>query len=316
MTMLLGNVQNFIHTLADTETQQTSSGGQVITSGKIKTAFPFSSLFLSVNCVLPPKSFVLVEAQVCTQKEESPFYKIALLSNDLKTSFPPQEDNWVRVATDEILLKKPASFYRYRLRISGGAEITLLTTTIVKDPFVYNEKKASKMPAGTYQIKINPISQMEQSPRLRRRICSPVSLCMALRSLGENTPLPDVINNVFDPTADIYGNWLFNVVYAATQNTSAYVRRFETLTELPDFLTTNSRILASIAFGKNELAEAPLSHTIGHLVLICGWEKGKILVADPAAPSAQTVCRAYNAHEFAHAWLCNKKGIAYIVRKK
>ena len=39
--------------------------------------------------------------------------------------------------------------------------------------------------------------------------------------------------------------------------------------------------------------------TPGHLVLLCGWENGKIRVADPAAETAKEVIRFYDAAEFA-----------------
>ena len=94
------------------------------------------------------------------------------------------------------------------------------------------------------------------------------------------------------------------------------MRRFGALSELKDFVTPDSLVLASIAYERGELTGAAMERTAGHLVVVCGWENGAVCVADPAALKKQTVLRAYNAREFANAWLRHKRGAAYIVRKK
>ena len=67
---------------------------------------------------------------------------------------------------------------------------------------------------------------------------------------------------------------------------------------------------------KEDDCGAAIDRTPGHLVLVRGWQHGKVLTADPAASTRETVLRAYDAREFANAWLNHKKGVAYIVRKK
>ena len=311
-----GSVQNIAHSPADTAQETSLSAVRVLTSREVESKFPFSSLFISLNADFPQDSFVLLEVQVRARQKWSPFYKLALLSDKLKTSFPPQADGFARVETDELVLSVPAQAYRYRVQLSGKAQLKNLNVCLVKEPFLYDEKRAAKLPAGTREIGVCPISQMTQKLADRRRICSPTSLCMALNSVGISCTLPEVLNGVFDPVANIYGNWLFNVVYAGQKGAEAYVRRFGTLTELDEFITPTGCVLASIAFDKGELSGAPLDNTPGHLVLVRGWKDGQILVADPAAPEEKTVFRSYDARAFARAWLKNKKGISYIVRKK
>ncbi len=309
-------VFNQIYSLSELERETTSDGIDVFLSAPVAVSFPFSSLVPSVNFHVEKGCSVLLEAQVFAKGKWSDFYKFGLFSEQLKTSYPNQQDEFGRVQTDVLLLDIPAEAYRLRVRLSKGGALTFLAATLGLCPFIYDEKSAARLPLGTFEREILLISQLEQTHPDRRRICSPTSLTMALNSLGIKASLLDVMQHVFDQTSHIYGNWIFNVAAAGSLGAQAYVRRFGALSELNEFLTQDSLVIASVAYGKGELAGAPLDHTAGHLLVVRGWKDGKVLVADPAAPAKESVLRAYQAHEFANAWLNHKQGLAYIVRKK
>ncbi len=309
-------VFNILHAPADCSREPSADGINIEVSAPVQTPFPFSSLVLSANFSAGEGGSLLLEVQVRVNDKWSEFYKLGLLSPKIKTSFPAQETAFGHLETDEFVLAHPAAAYRFRMKSSGGAQWNLLAACGVRDPFEYDEKNAARLPAGSFAKEITPISQMELKHPDRRRVCSPVSVCMILNALGVAAEPAEVMQHVFDPTAGIYGNWMFNVAYAGRDGVEAYVRRFGSLAELKDFVTPGSLVAASVAYGRGELAGAAMDHTAGHLLVIRGWENGKVLVADPAASQAQTVLRAYNAREFANAWLNHKKGAAYIVRKK
>lgn len=310
------SVFNMLHSPSDTEGESSSDGIKTEVSIPFKTPFPFSSLVLSANYRSVTDGCILFEAQVCCGGKWSGFYKLGLLSGKFKTSFPAQEDAFGRVETDVLSLAKPAEAYRYRLKFYGDAELLLLCAALTRAPFAYDEKTAARLPAGTFEKEISPISQLAQKHPDRRRICSPVSLCMALNALGYQADLKELMQDVFDQTAGIYGNWMFNAAGAGALGAESYVRRFGALSELKEFVAPDSLVVASVAYGRGELAGAAIDQTAGHLVLVRGWEKGKVLVADPAAAKPESVLRAYDAREFANAWLNRKRGAAYVVRKK
>lgn len=309
-------VFNILHAPADCTREPSADGIKTAISAPIQTPFPFSSLVLSANFQAGEGASLLLEVQVKEGEKWSDFYKLGMLSPKLKTSFPAQETSFGRLETDELVLARPAVAYRFRAKSSGGAQWNFLAACGVKAPFEYDEKTAARLPAGSFAREITPISQMELKHPDRRRVCSPASVCMMLNALGVSVDLGEVMQRVFDPAAGIYGNWMFNTSYAGTDTTTAYVRRFGTLAELKDFVTPTSLVAASVAYGRGELPGAAIDHTAGHLLVVRGWENGKVLVADPAASQADTVLRAYPAREFANAWLNHKKGAAYIVRKK
>ena len=180
----------------------------------------------------------------------------------------------------------------------------------------YDEEKASQLPPNSFEATVWPISQKEQITPENMRICSPTALCMALNALGRPIVLSQVMQNVYDPAADIFGNWFFNTAYASQQGLDVHFWRFGVLSELAYFCTPDALVVASIAYKEGELPGAPQPKTEGHLVLIRGWKDGQVLVADPAAETAPEVLRAYDAKAFAQAWLKNKQGASYILRRR
>lgn len=309
-------VFNRVHTAAEVAQSSTSDGICTLLSRPFSAPFEFSSLVLSANLGVFFDGCLLLEMQVGDGKQWSPFYKMGLFSEMFQQSFPAQADDWGRVAVDELQLSRPAKQYRFRLRLEGEVPLLSVGVSGVRAPFVYREKQAAQLPSGTFAAKVWPLSQKEQALPDKNRICSPVSLCMALNALGRTVPLPRVLENVYDRTADIYGNWLFNVAYASQQGVDAYVWRFNSLRELEKCCSADSLVVASIAYQEDELPGAAQPHTPGHLVLIRGYQDGKILVADPAGETAADVLRAYDAGAFARAWLNNKQGAAYLLRKR
>lgn len=309
-------VFNHIHTSADVEQRSVADDIRTVLSRAQKAPFPFSSLVLSANLGVFFDGCLLVEVQVGDGKNWSPFFKLGMLSETFQQSFPEQSDEWGHVEVDELVLKKPAIYYRFRLRLEGEVPLRGIGVCGVHTSFCYREKKATRMPRGSFAAEVWPLSQREFFSPDKDRICSPTSLCMALRALGRNTAWGTVLQNVYDSAADIYGNWFFNTAYASQQGVDAYVWRFESLRELETHCTKDSLVVASVAYQEGELPNAAQAQTAGHLVLIRGYQDGKILVADPAGQTAAEVLRAYDAQPFARAWLKNKKGAAYLLRKR
>lgn len=293
-----------------------SDGVKIVTSKEIKTPFAFDSLVLSLNFLTETDGVLLLEAQVKQAGAWSKFYKLALFSKHFRNGFDKQKDEYGHVEEDILLPSGPAEAYRYRLSLYGDVEIMLLAGTITRAGAVYHADWAETFPAEPFSLEIEPISQMQMPLSDRKRICSPTALTMALRYFGLPNTVQETMAGVFDYSSGIYGNWIFNTAYAGLLGLESFVTRVVSLSELPDLLTPNSVLIASIAYKKGALKNAAIASTAGHLVLIQGYADGKIQVCDPAAPTAAEVSRFYDAKEFAQAWLKNKKGVVYIVRKK
>lgn len=306
---------NCLHTDSDIEARAFSDEVTTLTSRVFRTAREFSSLVLSLNARMAADGCALLEVQVCADNAWSPFFKLGLLSPHIYTSFTPQTNNFGEVKIDELILSRPAQAYRYRVKLYGEAELLLVSASAAEAPFACEPSLACALPIGERRITIFPCSQLLQNSPDKHRICSPTSVYMALKSLGFSTTLKKILDRVYDQKNDIYGNWLFNVAGASSFGAQAFFRRFSALKELDEFVTPHSLVVASIAFEKGELTGAPQERTSGHLVVVRGWENGRVLVADPASGTEQDVLRSYDAKEFADVWF-NHGGASYIVRIK
>ena len=306
-------VFNLLHNASETKDVKWVDGVKIVLSDEITPPFPFSTLVLSVNYRTHTDGLLLLEAQVRRGKKWSRFYKLGLFSKDFQSSFPAQQDAFGHVETDFLVLEPAAEAFRYRLNLYGDMEVTLLASSVTN---AFQSAPLEGAAEGSFNARVEPISQLCVKHKDRRRICSPAALTMALNYFGAQTDVLRVMKEVFDPFAGIYGNWIFNTACAGLYGMESFVRRFASLRELPEFVNKNSLVLASVGYKKGELSHPAIAATPGHLVLITGYEKGTIWTADPAATTAGKVIRPYDAQEFARVWLKNKRGVSYIVRKK
>ena len=316
MTNTDSSVFNNIHTSADVEQMTLAEGFRAAISFPQKAPFPFTSLVASANLGAFFSGGVMLEVQVSNGLLWSPFFKLGLVMDSFQQSFPGQVNGWGEVKIDELVLKKPARYYRLRVRMDGQVPLLSFGVSGVGKSIQYNEEDASRLPAGSFEMDVFPISQKEQATPDNMRICSPVSLCMALNALNRPIVLSQVLQNVYDPVCDIFGNWFFNTAYASQQGLDVHFWRFDSLSELAQYCNKEAIVIASVAYEEGELPGAAQPKTDGHLLVIRGWKDGHVLVADPAADTAQEVLRAYEAKAFAKVWLKNKQGAAYILRKR
>ena len=151
-------------------------------------------------------------------------------------------------------------------------------------------------------------------PEIGNIICSATSLAMVLEYYSKKIATEEVAANVLDNSAEIYGNWSYNVAYAGTMGLNAYVFRFSTIGEIKNKIAEGIPVIASIRIkSKDELQGAPSAYPSGHLVVVRGFvmRDGEeyIIINDPAAPNNETVRREYKVSEFEKAWV----NIVYIL---
>jgi hypothetical protein len=105
---------------------------------------------------------------------------------------------------------------------------------------------------------------------------------------------------VHDQTFDIYGNWVFNT--AATE-------KFR-VTRLASFEELYTHLPAVVSV-QGPLEGAPLPYLSGHLLVVRGWEAGRVLVMDPAFPTHEETLTSYPIESFLAAW-DRRRRLAYI----
>jgi hypothetical protein len=121
---------------------------------------------------------------------------------------------------------------------------------------------------------------------------------------------------VYDHGYDGTGNWAFNTAYAATLVAGdSYVTRLRDLREAEDYIAAGIPLVVSIAFGRNQLAGAPISASNGHLLVVVGFEAdGDVVVNDPAGATNAAVRRVYDRAQLERVWIAASGGTAYVIR--
>ncbi len=215
---------------------------------------------------------------------------------------------------------------RFDKKINGiNAEITLIPSSsdlrrrirlinvVMTDRDLKNEYKKF-IPPKAIKLGVKPISQMIQQVDYNQDICSPTSLSMVLDYYGIKLDTITIAGAVYDNSGGIYGNWLFNTLYASTFGLYSFVARINSFDILYKLLSLDTPVIASISYKAGELKKAAVKKTKGHLVVIKGMtSKGDIIVNDPAAGDNKSVERVYNSHQFFKAWIENKYGTSYII---
>lgn len=182
----------------------------------------------------------------------------------------------------------------------------MLTTTRANVNYQYDY-----IPEIDYAV---PVRSQMVVPEIGNVICSPAALAMVMSYYGNVVDVIDVANNVYDNTANTYGNWTYNVAYAAEQGYRAYVYYCQNRCELFDILAEGYPVIASIRTqSREQLLGAPQAYPGGHLVVVRGstntLDGAKLIVNDPAGKSDQQVVNQYDVEDFMQAW----RGIIYVI---
>ena len=283
---------------------------------ELNSPFPFNELICSVSAGLSPKDVLEPSVEINGEK-----FSCGKFSPGASESLSEKTDKAL-MDTDILRLREKACKLKVRINLyndSGSTNTIKLVNFVLTDatlPYNPEEAEGTSAKLAKKRLEVPPISQMAQQIQYSRDICSPTSLAMLLNFYGiKKTPV-EISEKVMDNRNGIYGNWLFNTMYASTKNLYAFVARLNTVEEAARYLELGIPVIASITFGPDELKNSPLKKTAGHLVLIKGLdEKGNFIVNDPAAPSDARVETVYSRKEFAAAWLKNKFGTSYIIVK-
>lgn len=172
-------------------------------------------------------------------------------------------------------------------------------------------------PACGVDLAVPERSQAVEDPAIAGRICSPTSLAMVLAFYGVARPTADVAAGVYDHGADIYGNWSFNVAYAAALGFRATATRLDGIRDLEAEVAAGRPVVISHRWAAGELQNAAFEPSDGHLIVVRGFTAaGDVIANDPAASPAQdeAVRRVYRREDLRRTWLGRGDGVAYVVR--
>jgi hypothetical protein len=140
--------------------------------------------------------------------------------------------------------------------------------------------------------------------------CSATTVSMLNAYFGLDYDVPSTARAVFDRAYNGTGNWSFNVAFSGNLGLRAAVVYLRNLDHAQRLIEAGIPIAISYSWSAGELPGAPIEHSDGHLVVLCGFTaSGDCAINDPAAPNVRVV---YPRAAIENIWLRNK-GVAYAV---
>jgi len=198
---------------------------------------------------------------------------------------------------------------RLRVRVRGDVGACWMAALSAADA---TSAESRVPPERGASLQVPALSQREADPILGARICSPTSVAMVLGYWGRTVAPASLAAEMYHPTLDIYGVWPAAVRAAAARGLVGYLLRFPDWGAAQWCLARGIPIVTSVRYAAGELTNAAIDATPGHLLVLSGIDRDAVLVNDPAAPTAATVCRRYRADEFARVWLA-RGGVGYVL---
>jgi len=291
-----------------------------ITSGEIATPFAFDTLVPSWNATAPTGTSLRCEIRVRANGTRSGWYVLGNWSASQRGSVSNQRDSIGSVDVDTLKLNLPAQAFQYRFTLISAdpkqtPSLRLVAVNYASLRDGLRGPAVSPAPGWFRDLPVPVQSQLLQTANLAWDVCSPTSLAMVLQYWKIPASVPEVISGVRDQTNGIYGNWPFNTAFAGRQGLEAYVNRFTSMVELQNEIAASRPVVTSIRFAAGELANAPITSTSGHLLVVRGFTaNGDVIVNDPVAPNLAEVRRVYQRAQFANVWL-RHGGVAYQIRQ-
>jgi hypothetical protein len=140
--------------------------------------------------------------------------------------------------------------------------------------------------------------------------CSPTSLSMVNAYHGIDESVEQTARAVADRAYNGTGNWAFNVAHSGSLGLRAVVAFLQNLDHAQRLIERNLPVVLSYSWSGAELPGAPLEHSDGHLVVLCGFTAdGDCAINDPAAPAGRVV---YPRSAIEAVWQRNE-GLAYVI---
>jgi hypothetical protein len=300
----------------------------ISTTPELTVAGGFDWAVASWNAVTPAGTWVQVEARAKHGDDWSKWYNLGIWADGPDTiarhSVSGQKDKQGTVNIDTLVLRKAATAVELRA--------TLFTTNLNQLPTIdllaittASEKMENAVLAPDPSVwgTVLQVPERSQMDYLGGSVwCSPTSTSMVMEYWANVLSRPD-LNQLVPTVADLCydnnylgtGNWPFNTACAGAFGLEAYVRRFESLSQVEQWIKQGVPVVISISFSSGELSGAPINSTGGHLIVIVGFDSGGDVVCnDPAASAAEgeNVQVTYLRSELEQVWL-GTGGVAYLI---
>ncbi len=303
---------------------RTAAGGcgdetaAVVESPEVTVPSMFDQAIISWNAHTPPGAYIQVYLAARVGEQWTPWYKMGLWTRDgrpePRTSFKGQDDEWARVDTDVLTLKKPAEAFKARLELASVDGCTYPVLRFVCVCVTDTRSSKQETPPVKYawgrELDVPELSQLSVDGG--RGWCSPSAVAMVLGYWAKKLSRPELAigiqetaQGVFDKAWGGTGNWTFNTAFAGEfPGIRAYVARFSSVAEIERKILQGIPVIVSLDYNKLNRRKTEVS--MGHLMVVRGFTRsGNVIFNDPWArlEKGQKVRKIFKREDLERSWL-------------
>ena len=222
---------------------------------------------------------------------------------------------------DQLLLKKKASQWRFRIVSEGKRELSKVPAfgIITTDNHPTPEQSAKMHPAAKQQpspaiLDVALCRQEDSGGNPLKDRCQSAAVGAAMDYFGTSVPLEQIISFTTDPEYKSFGIWPRTVNTAYEFGFDAYLDRFRDWEKVKKTVAENKVILCSITMPERDTyIDPPYPHIGGHIVVLCGLtDDGRVIVTD-SARKATGYLEQWRRPDFEKIWMRNKGGVGMVI---
>jgi hypothetical protein len=287
------------------------AGEVVLTSPVLLARVNYDELIASWNADTPDGTYLKIEARALYTERATKYFTLGRWSSNParfpRESVPNQKDADGDVATDTLILRRPANRLQIRVTLGGNPLdqpklqfLGLALSDTKAEPPVLPPNRAA-------WGRLLPVPERSQMKYPNGRVlCSPTTVCMLMGYWAQklhrpelDQDVPEIVEAIYDSKWKGAGNWPFNMAYAGSyRGMRAYVTRLSDVSELEDWVATGIPVGLSVCYDRLR-GKGPGPN--GHLVVCVGFtEEGDPIINDPG--TSQNVRKVFPRKNLGYAW--------------
>jgi hypothetical protein len=305
---------------------ETRTDERLFETPEIAAGVAADEIVVSWNLDGRPDIGIQIEARVWLRDRWTKYYHLGSWSQDgvtyPRSSVNGQKDSDGDVATDTLVLKRPAEKIQLRVTLRGAVQENW-KPKFLGVSFAETKAKPAPLPSNksVWGKELAVPGKWQSGWPGASGWCSPTSTAMALafwskeRNRPElDIPVPQAARAIFDRVYDGTGNWPFNTAFAGSfPGMRAYVTRLSDIRQLEDWIAAGIPPVVSCSY--DLLKGMKRDRDPGHLLVCNGFtQNGDIVLNDPAyhPERGEVSRRVFPRANFLRAW-ARSKNTVYLI---
>ncbi len=282
-------------------------------------------MIVSWNPTTNSKAYFTFEARALYAGGSTKYYTLGMWSTNPdahpRKSLGHQKDDDGDVATDVLMLRRPTDQLQLRILVGGEIQARAALKFV---GICLSDTNAALQPLPPLKAawgKLVPVPERTQMVYPDgKSLCSPTSVSMllgywaqALKQPDLDSPVPVIVQAIYDSQWQGTGNWPFNTAYAGSlPGMRAYVSRLSDVSELETWIARGFPVGLSVDYDRLR-AKGPGPN--GHIVACVGFtSNGDPVINDPG--TSQHVRKVFPRKNLIYAWASSGNTVYLIYPEK